>query len=206
MANEIIPAVIISVDTFLFAAAYRSSGIKIPLFSAFVISFICAFVFGISIYLSSVFGNLISESLCRISGTLVMVAIGILAIGKSAVRNAVKHLNGENKLSVKMCGLNFVIQLYLDDTAADTDNSKILSPREAVTLAVAGSLDSMATGLGCGISGINPLVSAFFTFVIGCIAIFLGSVTGRKISSLKHDLSWTGGLLLIIFAVASYIS
>ena len=159
MANEIIPAVIISVDTFLFAAAYRSSGIKIPLFSAFVISFICAFVFGISIYLSSIFGNLISESLCRISGTLVMVAIGILAIGKSAVRNAVKHLNGENKLSVKMCGLNFVIQLYLDDTAADTDHSKILSPREAVTLAVAGSLDSMATGLGCGTSGISHFIA-----------------------------------------------
>ena len=205
MAN-LVPAVIISFDTFLFAAAYRSSGIKIPFFSVFVINFICAAVFGISIYLSSVAASFISVGFCRLTGTLIMVAIGILTMVKSLVRNAVKCLNDEKKVSVKMGGLNFVIKLYLDDTAADIDHSKILSPCEAAALALAGSLDSAATGFGCASVGINPVISAVFTFVAGCTAIFLGSLAGRKISSLGYDLSWVGGILLIIFAVVSYNS
>ena len=203
--SDIVPAVIISFDTFLFAAAYRSSGIKIPLCSAFVINFICAVVFGISIYLSSVAESFISVGFCRLTGTLIMVAISILTIVKSLVRNAVSRLNDEKKLSVKMGGLNFVIKLYLDDTAADTDHSKILSPQEAAALALASSLDSAATGLGCG-GLVNPLISAVFTFFAGCAAIALGTLTGKKISSLSHDLSWLGGVLLMIFALVSYIS
>ncbi|MBR1592182.1 MAG: manganese efflux pump [Ruminococcus sp.] len=206
MANEIIPAVIISFDTFLFAAAYRSGGIKIPLLSAFVINFICAAVFGISIYFSSFAGSFVSVGFCRLTGTVIMVAIGILTMVKSLVRNAVSRLNDEKKVSVKMGGLNFVIKLYLDDTAADTDHSKILSPHEAAALALSGSLDSAATGMGCGSSGINPVISALFTFIAGCAAVALGTLAGKKISSLEHDLSWLGGVMLIIFAVWSYIS
>ena len=40
-------------------------------------------------------------------------------------------------------------------------------------------------------------------FICGGTALFLGSVTGRKISSLRHDFSWAGGLLLIIFVFFS---
>jgi putative Mn2+ efflux pump MntP len=105
-----------------------------------------------------------------------------------------------------MGSLGLGISIYLDDTAADTDHSKTLSLRESVTLALASSFDCAATGINGGFSGISPLKSSIFTLFIGLAAILLGGLTGKKISSLRHDFSWVGGVLLIIFAVACYIS
>ena len=50
---------------------------------------------------------------------------------------------------------------------------------------------------------IPAVAAAAAVFICGAAALILGSLTGRKISSLNHDLSWTGGLFLIIFAVVS---
>ena len=102
---------------------------------------------------------------------------------------------------MKMGELSIFIRLYIDDSAADMDSSKVLSIGEAVVLALAGSLDAAATGLSCGGTDISALGAAFAVLICGAAALILGSLTGRKISSLNHDLSWTGGLFLIIFAV-----
>ena len=74
---------------------------------------------------------------------------------------------------------------------------------EAAVLVIAGSLDAAATGLSCGGTDISAVGAAVAVFICGAAAMILGSLTGRKISSLNHDFSWTGGLFLIIFAVAS---
>ncbi|MDE6091545.1 MAG: sporulation protein, partial [Ruminococcus sp.] len=55
-------------------------------------------------------------------------------------------------------------------------------------------------GLSSGFSGINPLTAFIFTFIAGLLSITLGNITGKKISSLHHDFSWVGGVLLILFA------
>ena len=94
-----------------------------------------------------------------------------------------------------------VLRLYLDDTAADFDNSKSLSTAEAAALSLAGSLDSAAIGLSSGFSGISPLSASVCAFLCGFIAILIGNLTGKKISSLHHDFSWVGGVMLILFAL-----
>ncbi len=96
------------------------------------------------------------------------------------------------------------MKLYLDDTAADRDHSKILSLGEAAALAAAGSLDSAATGLSAGLTDVRPLYAALFTFIAGTLAIILGNIAGKKISSMNRDFSWTGGVLLIVFALLSF--
>lgn len=94
-----------------------------------------------------------------------------------------------------------VLRLYLDDTAADFDNSKSLSTAEAAALSLAGSLDSAAIGLSSGISVTSPLLVSVFAIICGSAAILLGNLTGKKISSLNHDFSWVGGVMLILFAL-----
>lgn len=94
-----------------------------------------------------------------------------------------------------------VLRLYLDDTAADFDNSKSLSTAEAAALSLAGSLDSAAIGLSSGISVTSPLLVSVFAIICGSAAILLGNLTGKKISSLNHDFSWVGGIMLILFAL-----
>lgn len=204
MLQEIILAVIISIDTFLAAAAYRSGNIKIPLISAIVINAVGAFFLGIALLLSDMLSRFISAEICGIFGFIILTAIGIVTVFKSLIRNLVRRLSQRGELSLHTNGI--VVKLYLDDTAADFDCSKILSPKEAAALALAGSLDSVSTGLSVGFNEINPAISACFAFIAGFAAIILGSLTGKKISSMNHDLSWLGGIALIGFAIFEFVT
>lgn len=206
MFDEIFLAVIVSLDIFLVAASYSSSGIKIPLTSAAAISLISSAILGISLKFSEIISLYIPEAICCICGLVVLTAIGIVTVFKSIVRSIVKKLADKESISLKMNSLGIVVKLYLDDTAADFDKSKSLSLSEAAALALASSLDSAATGLNSGMLGLNALIASVFAFITGCLAIFAGAPVGRKISSPTRDFSWVGGVLLIAFAVYSYIS
>lgn len=206
MFNEIFLAVIVSLDIFLAAVSYSSCGIKIPPSSAVTISLISSVILGISLKFSELISNFIPQKICCISGLFVLTAIGIITVFKSLIRSLVKKLADKESVSLKMNSLGIVVKLYLDDTAADFDKSKSLSLSEASALALASSLDSAATGLNCGLIGIEPLAASLFSFIAGCAAIAAGSLTGKKISSPTCDFSWVGGALLIIFAFYSYIS
>lgn len=201
MYDEIFLAVIVSLDTYLASATYCNSGIKIPLLSMSVISLISAVVLGVSLEFSGFIGRFVPAETCHICGTAVISAIGIMTVFKSIIRSITKHISRKGEVSVRSGKYGIVMKLYLDETVADFDNSKILSASEAAALALASSLDSAATGLSSGFAGINPVMAFLFTLVAGMISITLGNVTGKKLSSLHHDFSWVGGILLILFAV-----
>ncbi len=206
MFNEIFLAVIVSLDIYLSALTYSGNNIRIPVSSAAAISIISASILGISLRFSEMLGRFIPENICCICGLIVLTSIGIITVFKSVVRSLIKKLADKESVSLKMSSLGVVVKLYLDDTAADFDKSKTLSITEAAALALASSLDSAATGLNCGVIGINPLTASLFAFISGFIAIGAGSLTGRKISSPSRDFSWVGGVLLILFAIYTYIS
>ncbi|MCM1507360.1 MAG: manganese efflux pump [Ruminococcus flavefaciens] len=200
MYDEIFLAVIVSLDTYLASATYCNSGIKIPMLSMTVISLISAGVLGLSLEFSGFIGRFVPSEICHVCGTAVISAIGIITIFKSIIRSIIKHISEKGEVSVRSGKYGIVMKLYLDETTADFDNSKILSATEAITLALASSLDSASTGLSSGFAGINPFYAFLFTFIAGLISITLGNITGKKLSSLHHDFSWVGGVLLIIFA------
>lgn len=206
MLQEVILAVIISIDTFLAAAAYRSGSIKIPPLSAAVIVTLSSLSLGFSLLLSSLLSDLIPARICEISGFIILTAIGITTIFKSLIRNLVRRLSQRGELSLHTGSSGIVVKLYLDDTAADFDCSKILSLKEAAALALASSLDSISTGLSAGYNEINPAISAFFALIAGFAAILFGSLAGRKISSMNRDLSWLGGVALIGFAIFEFVT
>ncbi|MBP5578980.1 MAG: manganese efflux pump [Ruminococcus sp.] len=203
MLREFFIAFIISIDIYLAAAACCNSGIRIPLSSAFIIDIFSTAVMFASLSLSDLISGYITSGTCHRIGTAVLIALGAVNITKSIVRNFIRRISDRGGFSVKMGGASILVRLYLDDTAADMDSSKVLSAGEAAVLAVAGSLDAAASGLGCGCTDISAPIASVFTFICGAAALMLGSLTGRKISSLRHDLSWAGGLLLILFAVFS---
>lgn len=203
LTKEFFLALIVSLDTYLAAAAYCNSGIKIPAASGAVINLLGAAVLGISIKFSELLERFVPAKFCRDLGTVILVFIGAFIFLKSLVRNLVSRLSEKGELSLKIKGSSVVLKLYLDDTAADFDNSKILSIGEAAALAIASSLDSAAIGLSSGMGEINPAAASLLTFLCGSAAIILGSLTGKKISSLHRDFSWLGGIFLIIFAFFS---
>lgn len=204
MLKEIILAAVVSVDTMLAAAVYRGSGIKIPISSAVLINIISSAVLLSALLFSELAVRIIPVEICHISGFVIMTAIGMLAISKSLVRSIIKRISRHGELSLRLGSEGIVMKLYLDDTAADRDNSKILSPYEAIAFALADSFDSAATGLSAGLSDIHPVYAGILAFIVGTAAVYIGIFTGKIISSMNRDLSWTGGVLLIIFALMSF--
>ncbi len=202
MTKEIIIAFIMCIDIYLAAAAYCNSGIRIPALSAGAISLVSAAVLCISVEFSELLGRHVPASLFRICGIVLLTSIGVLTIIRSVVRTVMLRASENGGISLKKG--NLVIRLYLDDTAADLDGSKVLSLGEALALSLVSSFDCAATGLGFGCHDLNIPVLTLSAFICGCTALFLGDLTGKKISSLRHDLSWVGGIIIIIFTLLFY--
>lgn len=205
MLQEVFLAFIVSFDTFLVAAAYCNSGIRIPFTSVAVINLMGAAVLGLALTLSDIAGGFIPAELCRTLGLIVLTSIGVITVFKSLVRILVRRLSQRGELSLRTGSSGLIIKLYLDDTAADTDGSKSLSPSEAAALALASSLDSAATGLSCGFCGISPLRTAALAFFAGFAAVAVGSLAGNKIAASDCELSWLGGVMLIAFAIVESV-
>ncbi len=192
---------IVSIDTYLAAAAYCNSGIRIPALSAAVISILSGAVLFLSLTLSGFLHGFFPSNIFHALSVGFLVFIGIAAIFRSLVRSLSARLSEKGSISLKMGKSPIILRLYFDDTAADFDNSKILSAGEAAALSLAGSLDSAAIGLSSGISVNSPFMVSIFALICGSAAILLGNLTGKKISSLNHDFSWVGGIILILFAL-----
>lgn len=205
MFNEILITLTVCIDTYLMSVNYNASRIKIPFLSGFVLSLISSVILYISLILAGLFEYIIPVKICSVIGCVILTAIGTFTIFKSIVRGVVGKLSEKGDICIKMSRLGIGVRLYLDETAADSDYSKVLSISESIALALALSADSVAVGINAGFLGARPLRTSLFTFIINIIVIYLGNITGKKISSFKYDLSWLGGLMLILSAIIGII-
>lgn len=201
LEKDLFLAFIVSIDTYLAAAAYCNSGIRIPILSAAVINLLSGAVLFISLRLSGILHEFVSADFFHTLSVGILTFIGAVTIFKSLIRSLSAHLSEKGDISLKMGKSPIVLKLYLDETAADFDNSKSLSAVEAAALALASSFDSAAIGLSSGFAVSSPLSASVCAVFCGFIAILLGNLTGKKISSLHHDFSWVGGVMLILFAL-----
>lgn len=201
MFHSILLITALCIDSFAASIAYGANGIKIPLRSAFVISGVGALFLGLSFYAAFSIREFVPPRLCMVISFCALLLIGIYNLVQSLLKSYLKSRK-QNNLKFSLAG--FMIQIYLDETSADIDNSKVLSVREALYLAVAVSIDSLITGFGTGLVVTNQLQIVFFTFLVNMAAIGLGFILGGKLKN-KFNLSWLGGALLILLAFMKII-
>lgn len=134
--------------------------------------------------------KIIPESLCGVISSVMLIALGLFNL----LRNYIGRLLEKKG--------NNAVELYFDGTAADRDNSKSISPKEAAALSVALSADSLVTGISAGLGDMNVPILCVCTFAAGLVAVMAGWQLGRKIvASFDIDLGWLCGVMLIILAV-----
>ena len=134
-----------------------------------------------------------------------MGVIGITGFCQNGLKSILRKHKGNGKVSFSCFNIGFVISVYLDETKADADRSKILSPKEAVALALALSVDSVSGGLGAGLSGANILRVCLLSFIFGLMAVASGGKLGEGLSKKGPDLSWVSGVFLIVLAAYKLI-
>ena len=203
MTEDMLLVLAMSTDAFFAALSYSTGKIKIPAVSAFVISIISSAVLTASMLISAAAGAFIPESFCRTAGAVLLGVIGITGFCQNGLKSILRKHKGNGKVSFSCFNIGFVISVYLDETKAD--GSKILSPKEAVALALALSVDSVSGGLGAGLSGANILRVCLLSFIFGLMAVAAGGKLGEGLSKKGPDLSWVSGVFLIVLAAYKLI-
>ena len=200
--QTIIFVVAISLDSFIASFSTSINKIKIPFLSAFILSLITTAFLAAALFLGSSLSHIIPPDITLIIGVTVLFAIGLFKLFDSIIKAYIKKRQGlDKKIKFKFLSLNFMLNIYAAPETSDADDSKVLSLKEASTLAIVLSLDSITAGFGLGATEtdmIGFLWIILAAFVVCMLFIYLGALIGYKISKkVKLDLSWLSGLAFI---------
>ncbi|KNF08609.1 putative membrane protein [Gottschalkia purinilytica] len=203
MLQSILLVSALCLDAFVASIAYGTNKIKIPFKSVTVINIVCSSILAISFFLGSIVKKILPENVTIIISFTILMGLGIYYLFESIIKAYLKKKSYTNKkVNFKLFDFRFVLDIYADETKADFDNSKYLSSREALYLALALSLDGMAIGFGSSLGNINYIQVVLLSLISDMIAVLVGSFIGRKVvEKVKINLSWLSGLILIVLAI-----
>ena len=196
----------LSMDAFAASFAYGSGKIKIPFSSVQVISFMCTGLLAVSLLLGSAVRGLLPQGLTTALCFLLLMLLGIAKLLDSITKSIIrKHSNINRKVRFSMFNFKFILSLYADPEKADVDLSRSISPSEAVSLSAALSLDGLAAGFSAAMGDISIPAVIIASLIVTTAAVMLGSALGNKLAGKQagqrpFDLSWLGGVILIILA------
>lgn len=192
----------LSLDAFITSFAYGSKKIKIPFKSVQVINLICSSITGLSLFAGTIIRQYISDRLTIAISFTILFVLGMVKILDSITKAIIRKHNSLNKeISFSLFNLKFILNLYANPEDADIDKSKTLSPIEAVSLAIALSLDGITVGLGAALGNANGPAVFLCSLITDMAAIILGCFVGNKIANTTpFNLSWLSGLILVLLA------
>ncbi|HZJ76282.1 MAG TPA: sporulation membrane protein YtaF [Oscillospiraceae bacterium] len=195
----------LSLDAFVASIAYGTNKIEIPFISTVIINITCSSILALSLLLGSIVRKFIPENITLLIGFLILTFLGVFYLFQSLIKSYIFKDPAQNK-KVKLKISDLIINIYIDETSADFNKSKNLNPKEALYLAIALSLDSLAIGFSSSLTGINYIQVIFFSLLYGIIAIQLGLLVGRKlVEKSNFNISWLSGIILIILAIMKII-
>lgn len=205
--ESILLVVALSTDAFVASFAYGTNKIKILFRSVVVISTICSLLLAVSLFVGTIIRSFITPHMTEMICFFVLFVLGIVKLCDSTIKTTIrKRKNLSKELSFSFFHLSFILHIYANPEDADSDSSKILSPSEAASLAIALSLDGLAVGLGAALTDINHMQIILFSFIFNIMAVMGGCYVGNKVAEkLPLDLSWLSGILLMILAVLKLI-
>lgn len=191
----------LSVDAFVASFAYGSNKIKLPFSSVSVITLISSAALMVSLLVGGLIRTYVPGGMTRTFCFLILFALGITKLFDSSIKSLIRKRRIRKKLHFSFFHLKFILNIYANPEEADCDASQTLSPKEAVPLAFALSLDGLAVGFGAALTHVNPWEALLCSLAVNTAAIMLGGVSGNKIAEkIPVDLSWLGGALLLVLA------
>lgn len=194
-------------DAFLACFAYGTAKIRIPFSSACLMGGIGTGVLLFSMLLSVPFQQILPEKFCTVAGSVLLFGIGLLSVFQNSLKAFLaKKQDAKKKLRFQWAGISFAITVYLDETKADADHSKVLSLKEAAMLGLILSLDSFGIGFSSGFLEHHYLYLTVFSLILHPAAILLAYRLGRKaVGKLPDSCSVIGGVLLMGLALARFL-
>lgn len=196
----------LSMDAFSAALGTAVQGIALPAGPAAVISGISALFLGGSMLCGGTLPEVMAGWFRWLSFTI-LLSLGLIRLLESGWKELIARCldrqteqNAGQPVELSLFSARLILRVSLDSAQADRDNSRSLSVREAVPLAVALSMDSLAAGLSTGGGGILPSMAA--CFVLSMLFQAAGYQAGRRTRLSGRGASLLGGIILLGLAVS----
>ncbi|MGL4796505.1 MAG: manganese efflux pump, partial [Paraclostridium sp.] len=161
----------------------------------------------LSLFLGSIFKDILSPSIASYLSFTLLLILGVYRLFESFFKTYVyKVSNLGAPLTFKVFDFKFVLEIYANETKADYDKSKILTPKESLYLATALSLDSLAVGFGSSLGNVRYMEVIILSLLVGLVSLLCGVTIGKKfIEKININLSWLSGAMLIVLAIIRFI-
>lgn len=198
---------VVSLDAFVASIAYGSKKIKIPFPSILIINIVSSLFLGLSILFGFLLKRIIPGNITTTISFFLLFILGIYSLFESLIKGYLSSRpNSSKKVKLKLFDISFIINIYIDETKADFDDSKKLDSKEALYLGTALSLDSLTIGFSNSFGNINYLYTIVFSMIVGIMGVRSGLLLGEKIVKKSNiNLSWLAGTILIVLAFLKLI-
>ena len=202
MLQILVLCLALCMDEFVASIAYGAGGISINWKETGVMNGICSACLGAALCFGTVLQAIVPEDLTKAVCFTSLFILGAIRLADSLFKNYINHNCEVHKdIHFSFSQLKFIISIYGNPTAADSDHSHTLSMRETVFLAFAMSIDSLVAGTFAAFLQLNILLTMLVAFLVGVGAMYAGQLFGRKIASrLNLNLSWLSGVMFILLA------
>lgn len=192
-----------SLDAFVASIAYGTNKVKIPFLSVQIVNFVCSAILGAALFFGSIVKSVLPGKSSVIISFIALVLLGMRYLCESIIKQYTsKNLNLDKKLIFRLFDLKFVTNISAYEAKKDEIVINKVSSKEALFLAVALSLDSLAVGFASALGDIDLKLVVLFSLITDAVFIWVGLFIGRKFAEkTKLNLSWLAGLILIGLAI-----
>jgi putative sporulation protein YtaF len=198
----------VSIDGFGVGITYGVRKITIPVGSVLIISACSGFVILVSMMVGTLLTSWMSPHGASAVGAAILIGIGIWTFiqfirngetehNNTGKREAVETPSTVLRLEIRQLGI--IIQILRTPSAADVDRSGIITTGEALLLGAALSLDAFGAGIGAGLIGFPPIMTALLITAASGTFLWSGTRVGFRVAGWRwvKQLSALPGLILI---------
>jgi putative sporulation protein YtaF len=207
-------SLVVSLDGFTAAISYGARRIRLSPLAVIIVSLTS----GLSIYLAMTLGlglgGLMNPALRRYLGSGLLMSLGGYVLwqqhrGITSERcQAVARVQRREPIArINLRALGLVIEILHDPTAADRDQSGVISWQESFALGAALALDALGAGIGAALTGLPAAATALTVGLAKVAALLLGWEAGYRFAAqlARYRLGFLPGLMLFCLGLFSLL-
>lgn len=197
----------VSIDSLTAGLTYGTQRVRIKLPSYFILICVPAVFITAANRVGSYISLFLPESSIPLLSFTLLMLLGCSKLSESLIRLLARKCPSlKRNWGCRIKQLNIIFTVYLSPEDANQEDLQVLTPKEALLLSLALSLDSVLVGMAFT-TGQFPLIALFLLSAIFNLLLFAaGYGFGHLISTVLHvDLSWLSGLFLLLLAVHALV-
>jgi len=212
-------ALAVSVDSFAVGAAYGFRRVRMPAGMIALVAGISALAKAAAMLFGGVLVMWFNPQMAQTLGAVILVALALWQFLSQAAqpKAAGEHTSEDDDvlddsdnplLTLRVKPLGIIISVLRDPQVADIDDSKSISPSEAVLLGLALGMDAMGAGVSAGLLGM-PIIATICAVGLGTMltlpaGVWLGSVAGDKLPRWPSRI--LPGAILLVLALLVWLT